>query len=92
MAGLMEGKRLFPFMYKGTVYTAGLDGKREAGMYYLNEGGKSVNGWTAYGTIIVFTAFEGQLGFCTQIFIHAEGLICFRTSTNQSTWNPWKII
>ena len=77
-------------MYKGALYTNVLDTKRESGIYYINEGGKTINNWTAYGTLVVFSAPEGQYRFDVQMFIHAEGLLCFRASSNLNQWSPWR--
>lgn len=91
VAEQMGTNNLFPFMARGGVSVSYLDKVIESGIYSMNDPTNTIMGWTAYGTIIVFN--DKRKGFISQLFIHAQTLMCFRTSSNNgSTWEDWKII
>ena len=91
VAEQMGTNKLFPFMAKGAVSVAFLDKVIESGIYSINDPTDTIMGWTAYGTMIVFN--DKIKGFISQLFIHAQTFMRFRTSSNNgSTWEDWKTI
>lgn len=91
VAGIMNSNGLFPFkVFDSYASISELDNYVYSGIYAISEPSSSINGWTAYGTIIVFNTNKK---FITQLFIHAQSLFAFRTSANNgSSWNDWATI
>ena len=75
-----------PIGYAGAATVNDIDSKTNNGFYSIRDTGNSINGWTAFGTLIVLNT--NQTLFVNQIFIHAEGLIAFRIK-NGSVWTNW---
>ena len=75
-----------PIGYAGAATVNNIDSKTNNGFYAIRDTGNSINGWTAYGTLIVLNA--EQASFVNQIFIHAQGLLAFRVKTG-SDWSNW---
>ena len=86
----MATSKLFPFMGMGQADVSSLDSLIAQGIYLVNKPTSSINGWTAYGTIIVYKTPGAN--FVTQVFIHAQNLLAVRTSQNGTTWGAWKQI
>lgn len=88
VAGIMHSDGLFPFrVFDSYASISELDSYIYSGIYAISQPSSTINGWTAYGTIIVFST---KKNFVTQLFIHAELAIAFRTSTNNgSSWRDW---
>ena len=81
----------FPFAYRGSTSVNTINTATESGFYSIREASSNIAGWTAYGTILVYNT--GSNYFITQIFVHSEVLLAFRTSSNQGdTWQGWKKI
>lgn len=75
-----------PIGYAGAATVNNIDSKTNNGFYAIRDTGNSINGWTAYGTLIVLNT--EQASFVNQIFIHAQGLLAFRIKTG-SDWSNW---
>lgn len=75
-----------PIGYAGAATVNNIDSETNNGFYAIRDAGNSINGWTAYGTLIVLNT--EQAAFVNQIFIHAQGLLAFRVKTG-SDWSNW---
>ena len=74
----------------GNVSVTEVDMLKGSGIYEVYDPSNNIDGWTAYGNIIVFNSGSR---FLAQIFIHGQGLIKFRTSVSRGEeWSEWKII
>ena len=90
MAGVMNINKLYPFMPLGNVSVSEIDILKGSGIYEVYDPSNNIDGWTAYGNIIVFNSGER---FSVQMFVHGQGLIKFRTSvTRGEEWSDWKIL
>lgn len=83
---MVAGQMGNPIGYAGAATVNNIDSKTNNGFYAIRDTGNSINGWTAYGTLIVLNA--EQASFVNQIFIHAQGLLAFRVKTG-SDWSNW---
>ena len=91
VAGVMDTDKMYPFMAKGSRSISSLDSLLVSGIYSINDPSSKIGNWTAYGTMVVFN--DNAKGFISHLFIHAQTLMCFRTSSNNgSTWSDWVII
>ena len=75
-----------PIGYAGVATANNIDDKSSNGFYSIRDSSNTINGWTAYGTLIVLNT--GQAHFVNQIFIHAQGLLAFRIKIG-SDWSNW---
>ena len=90
VAGVMNINKLYPFMPLGNVSVSEIDMLKGSGIYEVYDPTNTIDGWTAYGNIIVFNSGER---FSVQIFVHGQGLIKFRTSvTRGAEWSDWIIL
>ena len=86
LASVVAGQMGNPIGYAGAATVNNIDSKTNNGFYAIRDTGNSINGWTAYGTLIVLNT--EQTSFVNQIFIHAQGLLAFRVKTG-SDWSNW---
>ena len=75
-----------PIGYAGAATANNIDSKTNNGFYAIRDADNSINGWTAFGTLIVLNT--NQTLFVNQIFIHAQGLLAFRIKNGQD-WSNW---
>lgn len=83
MAGLIS----FPFKFNGVTNAANVDSATTTGYYAIRDAANKINGWTAFGTMLVYNTFTNL--FVLQLFFHTEGEGCFRTK-NDKTWGAWR--
>ena len=72
--------------YVGAATANNIDSKTNNGFYAIRDAGYSINGWTAFGRLIVVNSNQNM--FVNQIFIHAQGLLAFRIK-NAQNWSNW---